>query len=132
MELRVTDAAAQQLVAQLSAKDGSHIRLAVERPHHEGLHGGIIQPKIVPEVVTDPDYAVANCQAGEVDFYIDYADEWYYSGKVIVVDLVNGQIDYQLNGQHPAPSAARTADPTAPAKPDASTSVSQHFEELWD
>lgn len=121
MELNVTTDAAKQLRQQLKVTDGASalIRLKVERP----ANGHRQQARVVPLIVKQMNQPIAQVTVAETTFYVDFADEWFFSGQQVTVDCAAGKVDYLgQNGQslvHPQTDS------------DASTSASQQFEEMW-
>ncbi len=128
MELRVTEKAADLLRAKFKLNQGDHalIRFAVDKP----VNGTRQQAQIEPRLTRVADSPIAAVSVGETEFYVDFADEWYFSGQVVTVDVADQQLSYQFRGLAPKPTTPQPADQSQPS--DATTSASSHFEELWD
>ncbi len=128
MELHVTNKAADLLRSKFKlAKDGKGlIRFAIVKP----VNGTRQQAQITPQLVTTADQPIASASVDGTYFYVDFADEWYFSGQVVTVDADNQELSYDLKKLAPQPSAPQPVE--KPLASDATTSASSHFEELWD
>ncbi len=128
MELRVTKQAANLLRAKfkLTRNDKGLIRLVVVKP----VNGTRQQAQITPQLVTAADQPIASASVDGTDFYVDFADEWYFSGQVVTVDVDGQELSYDFKKLAPQPSSPQPV--TKPLASDATTSASSHFEELWD
>lgn len=127
MKLRVTKQAAQDLSRQYG--DHAIIRIRVVRP----TSGGREQATIVFRPVKKIGQAIASDHEGQMTFYVDYEDEWFFSGKLLTVDLREGSLSYQLSKLMVSEQPTGTTRVKAnQQQSDATTSASQLFEELWD
>lgn len=128
MELRVTKRAADLLRAKfkLTQDDKKLVRFAVVKP----VNGTRQQAQIRPQLVPTADQPIASASVDGTDFYVDFADEWYFSGQLVTVDADDQELSYNFKRLVPQPSAPQPVE--KPLASDATTSASSHFEELWD
>ncbi len=128
MKLEVTAAAASAIKEGLNINKASSaiVSLRVVRPHNSGVD----HVKIVPVLVKQAEQPIASAKVAGIDFYVDFEDEWYFSGKQVLVDFQDGQLVYKFNWLTIA--SAPVSEDQSPHVSDATTSASQHFEELWD
>ncbi|WP_295746881.1 hypothetical protein [uncultured Limosilactobacillus sp.] len=128
MKLEVTPAAAAAIRDRLKLNQGSStvVRFQLVRPHD----GNIDHVQVEPTVVKQAGQPIAKVTVDGIDFYVDFADEWYFSGKKLLVDLHEGQLTYHYS-RLVQTVVAPPAEQPSPVS-DATTSASRHFEELWD
>ena len=79
-----------------------------------------------------PDQAVATVSQGGVDFYVEFAEEWFFSGKQVTIDYRgDDRLAYEIAAE-PVPNADTTKQQPTPASADASTAASRKYEEYWE
>ena len=128
MKLEVTQAATAVIRDRLKLNNNSSVvvRFQLVRPND----GNIDNIGVEPTVVKKADQPIAQVTVDGLVFYVDFADEWYFSGKKVLVGAHEGQLSYQYSRL--APTAAVQPAKQSPQVSDATTSASRHFEELWD
>lgn len=80
--------------------------------------------------VKQPDQPVFAVRQGGVDFYVEFADEWFFSGKVTTIDYRDGRLVSQAVKEPVTTSVGESHQPAAAA--DASTAASRKYEEYWE
>lgn len=123
MKLVVTKRAANWLVKQAQLKAGEMVAIYAQK-----AAGGQVSLNYQK---TAPSYAVATDEQQGVTFYVDFAKEWFFSGKVTTVDVQNEQLTYQQVKETPDEQPLAVKQPV-PAKADASTAASRKYEEYWE
>ena len=79
-----------------------------------------------------PDQAVATVSQGGVDFYVEFAEEWFFSGKQVTIDYRgDDRLAYEIAAE-PVPNVDTTKQQPTPAPADASTAASSKYEEYWE
>lgn len=79
-----------------------------------------------------PDQAVATVSQGGVDFYVEFAEEWFFSGKQVTIDYRgDDRLAYEIAAE-PVPNVDTTKQQPTPASADASTAASRKYEEYWE
>lgn len=79
-----------------------------------------------------PDQAVATVSQGGVDFYVEFAEEWFFSGKQVTIDYRGeDRLAYEIAAE-PVPNVDTTKQQPTPASADASTAASRKYEEYWE
>ena len=79
-----------------------------------------------------PDQAVATVSQGGVDFYVEFAEEWFFSGKQVTIDYRgDDRLAYEIAAE-PVPNVDTTKQQPTPAPADASTAASRKYEEDWE
>ena len=79
-----------------------------------------------------PDQAVATVSQGGVDFYVEFAEEWFFSGKQVTIDYRgDDRLAYEIAAE-PVPNVDTTKQQPTPASADASTADSRKYEEYWE
>ena len=79
-----------------------------------------------------PDQAVATVSQGGVDFYVEFAEEWFFSGKQVTIDYRgDDRLAYEIAAE-PVPNVDTTKQQPPPASADASTAASRKYEEYWE
>ena len=79
-----------------------------------------------------PDQAVATVSQGGVDFYVEFAEEWFFSGKQVTIDYRgDDRLAYEIAAE-PVPNVDTTKQQPTPAPADASTAASRKYEEYWE
>ena len=79
-----------------------------------------------------PDQAVATVSQGGVDFYVEFAEEWFFSGKQVTIDYRgDDRLAYEIAAE-PVPDVDTTKQQPTPASADASTAASRKYEEYWE
>lgn len=79
-----------------------------------------------------PDQAVAIVSQGGVDYYVEFAEEWFFSGKQVTIDYRGGnRLAYEIAAE-PVPNVDTTEQQPMPAPADASTAASRKYEEYWE
>ena len=79
-----------------------------------------------------PDQAVATVSQGRVDFYVEFAEEWFFSGKQVTIDYRgDDRLAYEIAAE-PVPNVDTTKQQPTPASADASTAASRKYEEYWE
>lgn len=79
-----------------------------------------------------PDQAVATVSQGGVDFYVEFAGEWFFSGKQVTIDYRgDDRLAYEIAAE-PVPNVDTTKQQPTPASADASTAASRKYEEYWE
>ena len=79
-----------------------------------------------------PDQAVATVSQGGVDFYVEFAEEWFFSGKQVTIDYRgDDRLAYEIAAE-PVPNVDTTKQQPTPASADASTAASREYEEYWE
>lgn len=117
MKLIVNDRACQYLTARLDLHPGDAVDFYPVKRAIDYRQQQPVQP-------------VAVAEKGGIKFYVEFADEWFFSGKVLVVDFQAGKLSYH---QHPemGNTVKQPSTPTVPT-PDASTGASRKYEEFWE
>lgn len=124
MKLIVTTAAAQYLADQIGLRAGDSVAISGERVA-KGQFKIRYQPK-------EPVQPVATAAQVGISFYVEFADEWFFSGKVTTVDCQASQLTYRSQKEAPVDQPTpTTTQPTAP-QTDASTAASRKYEEYWE
>lgn len=123
MELRITDQAARYLQRTQNLRAGDHLRFTAERT-------GKGQARINYQVTPFGQPVASVCKVG-VTYFVDFADEWLFSGQVFTVDYRGGDdLVYQfapVDGN----KTAKIVDGNH-VRPDSTTAVSQSFEDYWE
>ncbi len=79
-----------------------------------------------------PNQAVATVSQGGVDYYVEFAEEWFFSGKQVTIDYRGGdRLAYEIAAE-PVPNVDTTKQQPTPASADASTAASRKYEEYWE
>lgn len=79
-----------------------------------------------------PDQAVATVSQGGVDFSVEFAEEWFFSGKQVTIDYRgDDRLAYEIAAE-PVPNVDTTKQQPTPASADASTAASRKYEEYWE
>lgn len=79
-----------------------------------------------------PDQAVATVSQGGMDFYVEFAEEWFFSGKQVTIDYRgDDRLAYEIAAE-PVPNVDTTKQQLTPAPADASTAASRKYEEYWE
>ena len=79
-----------------------------------------------------PDQAVATVSQGGVDFYVEFAEEWFFSGKQVTIDYRgDDRLAYEIAAE-PVPNVDTTKQQPTPAPADASTAASRKYEEYLE
>lgn len=79
-----------------------------------------------------PDQAVTTVSQGGVDFYVEFAEEWFFSGKQVTIDYRgDDRLAYEIAAE-PVPNVDTTKQQPTPASADASTAASRKYEEYWE
>ena len=79
-----------------------------------------------------PDQAVATVSQGGVDFYVEFAEEWFFSGKQVTIDYRgDDRLAYEIAAE-PVPNVDTTKQQPTPASADASTAASRKYEAYWE
>lgn len=79
-----------------------------------------------------PDQAVATVSQGGVDFYVEFAEEWFFSGKQVTIDYrCDDRLAYEIAAE-PVPNVDTTKQQPTPASADASTAAPRKYEEYWE
>lgn len=79
-----------------------------------------------------PDQAVATVSQGGVDYYVEFAEEWFFSGKQVTIDYRgDDRLAYEIAAE-PVPNIDTTKQQPTPASADASTAASRKYEEYWE
>lgn len=123
MKLVVTKRAASWLIEQAQLQAGDLVAIYAQKDA-----GGQVALKYRK---ASPAYAVARDEQLGVTFYVDFAKEWFFSGKVTTVDVQNGQLTYRQVKETPDEQPLAVMQPV-PAKADASTAASRKYEEYWE
>lgn len=104
------------------------------------LFGKTVQPRHVAHTpdqgfATEDDFAdaVLTTTKDGINYHINFADEWFFSGLVTTIDYQPdaAQPHFAFAKEQPATTTAPTSDATAPTT-DATTSASQKFEDYWE
>lgn len=123
MKLVVTKRAANWLIKQAQLQAGDSVAVYVQKDAN-----GQVNFKYRKAA---PAYAVARDEQLGVTFYVDFAKEWFFSGKMTTVDVQNEQLTYQQVKETPDEQPLAVKQPV-PAKADASTAASRKYEEYWE
>lgn len=123
MKLVVTKRAVNWLVKQAKLKAGEMVAIYAQKDAGEQVRLNYRKAA--------PSYAVAKVEHQGVTFYVDFAKEWFFSGKVTTVDFQDGQLTYWQEKETLVEQPASSQRP-APAKVDASTAASRKYEEYWE
>jgi uncharacterized protein YneR len=84
IKLSVTKAAAEQLVKELKLKAGDGVKFYPDsNNHHPVVHG----PHQLYAIDNHPDRVVAKDTVGEINFHINFEDEWFFIGREVTVDF---------------------------------------------
>lgn len=130
MKLIITAAASQWFQQHLKLTSGQGVK----------FFGKAIQPRQVKHTPDqgfaaedDLSDAVLTTSKDSINYHINFADEWFFSGLVTTVDYSSGarQPHFTFTKEQPATTTAPTSDSSAPAT-DATTSASQKFEDYWE
>ncbi|HJA21804.1 MAG TPA: hypothetical protein H9721_04440 [Candidatus Limosilactobacillus intestinipullorum] len=124
MKLIVTPAAADYIIKQARLKSGDSVAVRGERMA-KGQFAITYQPKT-------PDQAVAHYQQAGHDFFVEFGDEWFFSGKVTTVDYRAGQLVYQSVKETLAEPITQAKGQSTQPQPDASTAASRKYEDYWE
>lgn len=130
MKLIITDSASQWFRQQLALTSGQGVK----------LFGTTIRPRHV-EHTPNQGFATENSLSDAVltttkdgiNYHINFADEWFFSGLVTTVDYQPnaGQPHFTFTKEQLNAASKSASEPTAPAI-DATTSASQKFEDYWE
>lgn len=123
MKLIVTKRAADWLVKQFQLQTGDMVAIYAQKDAE-----GQVRLNYRKEA---PSYAVAKVEQQGVTFYVEFAKEWFFSGKVTTVDFQDGQLTYQQVRETPDDQPVPVKQP-ASTKADASTAASRKYEEYWE
>lgn len=130
MKLIITDTASQWFRQHLNLTSGQGVK----------LFGKTVQPRHVAHTADqgfaaedDLGDAVLTTTKDGINYHINFADEWFFSGLVTTVDAQPGadQPYFSFAKEQPATTTAPTNDSTAQTT-DATTSASQKFEDYWE
>ena len=124
MELIVTKVAADHMIDQAQLQPGDAVAIWAQRVA-KGQFTITYQAKA-------PDQPVAHYQQAGHDFFVEFGDEWFFSGKVTTVDYRDGQLVYRSTKEAPAGRPAPTTDQESQSQPDASTAASRKYEDYWE
>lgn len=115
MKLVVTNSADKFLRDHLHLHPGDKVRFySKEKPGH--IHHGSQQCFVKGQSLEKP---VAKVSKGGVDYYIDFEDDWFFSGLTTRVDYDPEQ-------------GIIFAFASEDRKADATTAVSKNFEDFWE
>ena len=123
MKLVVTKHAANWLIKQARLQAGDLVAIYAQKD--AGGQVALNYRKAAPS------YAVATDEHQGVTFYVDFAKEWFFSGKVTTVDFQDGKLTYQQVRETPDEQPVPVKEP-ASTKADASTAASRKYEEYWE
>lgn len=121
MKLEVTDHAASWLKGHLGLHEGDQLAFVAEK--------GPAGIKVKYQVPTEPGQAVAKVVKAGVTYYIDFNDEWYFSGKVTTVDYEKQRgISYHFAAENDDLKIVKGNVVQA----DSTTAASRAFEDFWE
>lgn len=123
MELIVTKAAANYMIDQAKLTAGDAVAISGQRVA-PGKFAIVYQRKV-------PDQVVAKYRQSGYDFYVEFADEWFFSGKVTTVDYQDGQLVYRAT-KEPVDRVSTPSDQPVKPATDASTAASRKYEDYWE
>ena len=124
MKLIVTTAAAQYLADQIGLRAGDSVAISGERVA-KGQFKIRYQPK-------EPIQPVATAAQVGISFYVEFAEEWFFSGKQVTIDYRgDDRLAYEIAAE-PVPNVDTTKQQPTPAPADASTAASRKYEEYWE
>ncbi|MGN1279912.1 MAG: HesB/YadR/YfhF family protein [Limosilactobacillus sp.] len=128
MKLVITAAASQWFLNHLQLKANDGVK----------FFGTTVQPRHVQHT---PDQgfakednlsaAVLTVSQDGVNYHINLADEWFFSGRVTTVDLAEGDSRPRFTFQKESVPTTAPADPATPAT-DADTAASRRYEGYWE
>ena len=122
MKLVVTNRASKWL-QQTGISSGSQVALWAERQAGRFTINYRVQR---------PDQPVFTVSQDGLDFYVEFAEEWFFSGKQVTIDYQGGgRLTYQAV-KEPVTAAAGSEQAPAAAPADASTAASRKYEEYWE
>ena len=122
MKLVVTNRASKWL-QQTGISSGSQVALWAERQAGQFTINYRVQR---------PDQPVFTVSQDGLDFYVEFAEEWFFSDKQVTIDYQGGgRLTYQA-AKEPVAAAAGSEQAPVAAPADASTAASRKYEEYWE
>lgn len=124
MELIVTMAAADHMIDQAKLKPRDMVAISGQR----------ISPGnfTINYQCKKPVQPVAKYRQSGHDFYVEFADEWFFSGKVTTVDYQDGQLTYRSVKESVDDQPVGSMDQPKKSTTDASTAASRKYEDYWE
>ena len=121
MKLKVTDQAATWLRDHLHLQAGDRVALVAEKTAN-GVDVKLQRPE-------EPGQPVTQVVKDGVTYYVDFSDEWYFSGKVTTVDYAaNKGIVFHFKAE----DANLKIVKGNVVKADSTTAASRAFEDIWE
>lgn len=124
MKLIVTKPAAEYIIDQARLKPGAAVAIRGQRVAKGQF--------VIAYQSQEPDQAVAHYQQAGHDFFVEFADEWFFSGKVTTVDYHDGQLVYRATKEAPAEPVTPPRGQSTLPQTDASTAASRKYEDYWE
>lgn len=113
MQLKITNRAAEWLSQRAALTAGQAVALLPVKQ----ANGQVV----IRYQVKTPDQSVASVDWQGIRYYVEFADEWYFSGKKVTIDYRDGQLIALFDGYNQDKAGA-----------DASTAASRNYEDYWE
>lgn len=124
MELVVTKAAANHMIDQVKLNPGDAVAVSGRRKAPGKF--------VIDYQCKKPDQPVAQYRQSGHIFYVEFADEWFFSGKVTTVDYQDGQLTYRSVKESGGDQPVSLTNQPAKSTTDASTAASRKYEDYWE
>ena len=119
MIIKISDAASQWLIKELALKPGDGVKFFAASTKIPAEHG----PKQGFAKDNHPDRPIYEIQKDGINYHVNFADAWFFSGLVVTVD-------YQQEAEEPVFIFRR--EDNGGADVDAATGASRKYEEYWE